>query len=95
MNALKKIKAEVLCVGIKSDLLFPTDEQKIIASNTRNAQYVEIDSFYGHDGFLIEKDLVTTVVRDFREKTSKDLKDYRGKIKNRVVRPRVFREGLA
>jgi len=58
-------------VGIKSDILFPTDEQKIIASNTRNAKYVEIDSFYGHDGFLVEKDLVTAVVRDFWGKTSK------------------------
>ncbi len=54
INALKNIKAEVLCVGIKSDILFPTDEQKLIASNTEKAEYVEIDSFYGHDGFLVE-----------------------------------------
>jgi homoserine O-acetyltransferase len=72
INALKNIKAEVLCVGIKSDLLFPTDEQKLIASNIENAEYVEIDSFYGHDGFLIETDLVTNVVRNFWAKTNKD-----------------------
>jgi homoserine O-acetyltransferase len=65
VNALKTIKAEVLCVGIKSDLLFPTEEQKFIASNTDNAEYVEIDSFYGHDGFLIETGIVTDVVRCF------------------------------
>jgi len=69
INALKKIKAEVLCVGIKSDLLFPTDEQKFIAANTKNAEYVEIDSFYGHDGFLIETDLVSEIVRKFWKKT--------------------------
>jgi homoserine O-acetyltransferase len=70
ISALKSIKAKVLCVGIKSDILFPTDEQKLIASNADNAEYVEIDSFYGHDGFLIETDKVTEVVRKFWEKTS-------------------------
>jgi homoserine O-acetyltransferase len=70
INALKTIRAEVLCVGIRSDILFPTDEQKLIAANTANAQYIEIDSFYGHDGFLIETGKVTDVVRKFWEKTS-------------------------
>ncbi len=65
INALKQLKTRVLCVGIKSDLLFPTEEQKLIAANAENAEYVEIDSFYGHDGFLIETDLVTDVVRRF------------------------------
>jgi homoserine O-acetyltransferase len=71
INALKKIKAEVLCVGIKSDILFPTDDQKYITANTENAEYVEIDSFYGHDGFLIETVLVTDVVRKFWARTAK------------------------
>lgn len=70
VNALKMISAKVLCVGIKSDLLFPTDEQKFIALNTRDAEYVEIDSFYGHDGFLIETGLVTDVIRKFWRKTN-------------------------
>jgi homoserine O-acetyltransferase len=68
INALKSIKAEILCVGIKSDILFPTDEQKLIAENSSNAEYIEIDSFYGHDGFLIETRLVTDVVRKFWKK---------------------------
>jgi homoserine O-acetyltransferase len=70
INALEKIKAEIMCVGIKSDLLFPTEEQKLIAANAKNAEYVEIDSFYGHDGFLIETKIVTDVIRKFWEKTS-------------------------
>ena len=65
INALKQLKARILCVGIKSDLLFPTEEQKLIAANADNAEYVEIDSFYGHDGFLIETALVTEVIRRF------------------------------
>jgi homoserine O-acetyltransferase len=64
-KALNSIKARTLCVGIKSDILFPTEEQKIIAANSPGAEYIEIDSFYGHDGFLIETDLVTGVVRNF------------------------------
>ena len=70
VTALKSIKAKVLCVGIKSDLLFPTDDQKFITANTENAEYIEIDSFYGHDGFLIETDIVTDVVRKFWENNS-------------------------
>jgi homoserine O-acetyltransferase len=71
LNALKSIKAEVLCVGIRSDILFPTNEQKLIASNTVKGEYVEIDSYYGHDGFLIETKLVTDVVRNFWAETDK------------------------
>ena len=70
INALQTIKAKVLCVGIKSDMLFPTDDQKFITSNTKGAEYIEIDSFYGHDGFLIETDIVTDLIRKFWEKTS-------------------------
>jgi len=71
INALKQIDAEVLCVGIKSDILFPPDEQKLIASHAEKAEYTEIDSFYGHDGFLIETQLVTDVVHKFWAKTIK------------------------
>lgn len=71
INALKQINAEVLCVGIKSDILFPPDEQKLIASHAEKAEYTEIDSFYGHDGFLIETQLVTDVVHKFWTKTTK------------------------
>ena len=70
INALKKISANVLCVGIKSDILFPTDDQKYITANTEHAEYVEIDSSYGHDGFLIETETVTDVVRKFWENNS-------------------------
>jgi homoserine O-acetyltransferase len=70
VNALKMIKAKVLCVGIKSDILFPTDDQKFITANTDNAEYIEIDSTYGHDGFLIETETVTNIIRHFWENNS-------------------------
>jgi homoserine O-acetyltransferase/O-succinyltransferase len=71
VNALGMLSADVLCVGIKSDSLFPTDDQKFIATHTAKGEYVEMDSFYGHDGFLIETEAVTNIIRTFWIKTSK------------------------
>jgi homoserine O-acetyltransferase/O-succinyltransferase len=67
INALGNLKVKTLCIGIKSDILFPVHEQKLVAENVSGASYVEIDSFYGHDGFLIESELVTKAVREFWE----------------------------
>lgn len=69
-KALGRITAKTFCIGITSDILFPVEEQKYVAANVQGAQYVEIDSFYGHDGFLIETQQVTEVVRKFWETTS-------------------------
>ena len=63
--ALKKIKARTLAVGIRSDQLFPPDEQERIATGVPGGQYVEIGSFYGHDGFLLEVEKITKVVSSF------------------------------
>lgn len=64
-NALGKIRAKTLVMGITSDVLFPPSEQKYIAEHIRSAQYVEIDSFYGHDGFLIETEILTKEIVNF------------------------------
>lgn len=63
-EALRCIKANVLAIGITSDILFPTSEQKFIAAKVPNGSYREIDSDYGHDGFLIEFDRMTKVIED-------------------------------
>lgn len=67
-KALKGVKAETLCIGITSDLLFPVAEQKFVAENVASGSYVEIDSFFGHDGFLIETGKVTEIVKRFWKK---------------------------
>lgn len=69
-NALSKVKAKTLCIGIASDILFPVEEQKHAAGHIPGAEYKEIDSFYGHDGFLIESDLITKIVKHFWNKTN-------------------------
>lgn len=55
-EALSQIKTETLVIGIKSDILFPTEEQSFIATHIPRAKFVTIDSLYGHDGFLIENE---------------------------------------
>lgn len=65
VKALGKVKARTLCIGISSDILFPVEEQKLVAENIPEGKYIEIDSFYGHDGFLIECDKITHIVREF------------------------------
>ena len=53
-EALQKIKAKAMVIGISSDLLFPPSEQHCIAANIKDAEIRIIESFYGHDGFLLE-----------------------------------------
>jgi len=64
-KALSRISANVLAIGISSDFLFPAADPKLLADNVEGAEYVEIDSLYGHDGFLIETELITSVVKNF------------------------------
>lgn len=63
LNALGQVKARTLVVGIRSDLLFPPSEQQFLARHIPNAIYEEIDSLYGHDGFLIEFRPLTGIIR--------------------------------
>ena len=64
-KALKKIKAKTLVVGIDSDILFPIEEQKHLASLIPNAEYAEIHSNFCHDGFLIEHQQLTKIMKQF------------------------------
>lgn len=53
-DVLKSIRVKTLIIGISSDQLCPVAEQKIMAEHIPNATFAEIDSPYGHDGFLLE-----------------------------------------
>ncbi len=57
-NAFKDIKAEVLNVNLSTDWLFPPHESRRITSallNTgKTVTSLELDTQFGHDGFLIE-----------------------------------------
>ncbi len=68
-DALEQIKAKTLVMAISSDILFPPEEQKCLAKNIPDAEYVEINSFYGHDGFLIETATLTKEIGNFLKST--------------------------
>lgn len=72
IKALKRIKARSLFLGIDNDILFPVVEQKMLADTVENARYDKLDSIYGHDGFLLEFDKLTTSINTFyREAAAK------------------------
>jgi homoserine O-acetyltransferase/O-succinyltransferase len=64
-KVLHKIEQRTLIIGISSDILCPVQEQKFIHSNLPNATYIEINSAYGHDGFLVECDKISQCVKEW------------------------------
>lgn len=82
-EALSRVNAKTLVIGISSDVLFPTEEQRYLSNNIKDALYTEVLSDFGHDGFLIE----TKQVKDLFEKfingkiTSKKLTVFKSTIK--------------
>lgn len=63
--ALSQINARALVIGIDTDILFPTTEQKFLAEHIPGAVYREVTSLYGHDGFLVEFDQLDSIIRKF------------------------------
>ena len=64
-KALGLIKSKTLVIGIKTDILFPVTEQVTLAENIHAAIYNQIDSIFGHDGFLIETAQITESINNF------------------------------
>ena len=71
-TAVARISAQVLVVGISSDILYPTYQQKQIQQTINetggSCEYFEIDSPHGHDAFLINLDQVGKPVAAFLQK---------------------------
>jgi len=63
-SALNRIKSRAIIIGVNTDILFPTHEQKFIARHIKRGTYCEVKSVYGHDGFLIEKDQINRILKD-------------------------------
>jgi homoserine O-acetyltransferase/O-succinyltransferase len=68
-EALGKITAELYLVSFEKDILFLPSEMEDIASTMRligkeNFDYIEIESDYGHDAFLVEIDKIEQYVKD-------------------------------
>ena len=69
-SVLKQIRSRTLVIGISTDILFPVVEQKFLAQHIPGAQYSEMESIYGHDGFLVEFEMLSQILKEFYEKES-------------------------
>ena len=70
--ALGTIRSKTLVVGIQSDVLFPVEEQIRLAHHIPGAHLEVIDSMYGHDGFLLENDLLAQAITSLLEEKHPD-----------------------
>jgi homoserine O-acetyltransferase len=70
-KALGQIKAKSLIISIDTDLLFTTEDQKLIHEHIPGSKLVMLESFYGHDGFLLEFEKQNKIYADFLNKKDK------------------------
>jgi homoserine O-acetyltransferase len=68
-EALKRISARLLLIGISSDWLFPASDVRALAARAQaagvDASYAELLSSHGHDGFLADAGLLAALVRPY------------------------------
>jgi len=65
-QAVERIRAKVLLVGISSDWLFPAADVRALAARLRaggvDSRYLELVSEHGHDGFLADTALLAPLI---------------------------------
>jgi homoserine O-acetyltransferase len=64
--ALSELQIPALVLSIDSDLLIPPSEQRFLAEHLPQAEFVMLESAFGHDGFLIETERIGAILREFR-----------------------------
>ncbi len=64
-NALNRIKARTLIIAIASDILFPPDEQRFLSRHIEGSVFAEVGSLFGHDGFLVETEALSKIIKPF------------------------------
>ena len=62
-SALAQIQAKSIVISITSDGLFPPCESSEWAKHIPGAKYYEIESRFGHDGFLLETEQITQILK--------------------------------
>lgn len=65
-EVLRAIECPALIVSVSSDVLYPPHEQELLAEHLPAADYRELDSPHGHDGFLIDLEPLAEMISDFR-----------------------------
>ncbi|MCH5221194.1 MAG: homoserine O-acetyltransferase [Muribaculaceae bacterium] len=65
-QALSSLTMPTIVIGITTDIIFSPGEMKHLASLIPGARYCEIESEYGHDGFLVENEALNNIILEFR-----------------------------
>lgn len=66
-DALARITAPTIVVGLGTDIIFTPGEMQTLASMIPGAEYRQIESPFGHDGFLVEADRLNEILLPFIE----------------------------
>lgn len=64
-KALQSLKMPAIVVGITTDIIFTPREMKELASKIPGAAYHEMQSAFGHDGFLVEHEELNHLIKNF------------------------------
>lgn len=63
--ALSRISADTITIGITTDMIFPPSEMRLLCRAIPGARYEEIESDFGHDGFLVEHQRLNNILNNF------------------------------
>ncbi|TFE02064.1 homoserine O-acetyltransferase MetX [Jeotgalibacillus salarius] len=66
-EAAGNIKSKLLGIGFKGDLLYPPDDIQEFVNQVPKASFHEVDTEFGHDGFLVEFDKWGPIVKEHFE----------------------------
>lgn len=72
-HALGRITARTMVVGITTDLIFTPAEMRELHAMIPNSAYREIDSPFGHDGFLVEHEQLNDILYPFMNNQNRNL----------------------
>ena len=75
-EVFKDVKADLLVISFTSDWLYPSSQSqemvRALKANDVDVSYVEIQSDYGHDAFLVEFEDQTRVISNYLVKVQKE-----------------------
>jgi homoserine O-acetyltransferase len=73
--AMARIRVPALVMGVSSDVLYPTYQQRqiheLLWRQGTPCEYVEVDSPHGHDGFLLDLDQISRPLARFLDDVEK------------------------
>ena len=80
-NAFQSVRARYLVVSYSSDRLFPPYQSEAVVhalmNNDKEVTYINIESDYGHDAFLVETEPLGEILRSFLRQPAQQTEDAR------------------